>query len=400
MTHRLWRVLLVACGVVLLLAVSGGSSAAGTPCEDACWAAFSHCIAIYGPNEAACYFQRNACLETCYPNGCSVPGFGTIEDHDFGAVAVGGRVEWERHFRNKYDHRCALHLSWSVNASDPWWESPAQEGPYRFTKGQEFHLKDGEHQVTAVEFAPTQEGEFRICGYYWWYDAGDSHWHNGSTIRYRGVGVQPGSFAPAPGETNMTTRAEVFPQPVAGWHHSDVVVELDAVPGRAPVRSIFYSLSGAQQQAGRVIEGAHAEFVVSAEGVTTITYFGIDTFNNPSPQQTLTVRIDKFALAGWVFIDLNRDGVRQWRERAGLARVRLNLTRDGEFCASTVSTPPSGWYEFVTLPAGRYCLSMDPPADRVTTTGAQRCFTWAGPAVVSFGVEGERTLLPLTVGRK
>jgi hypothetical protein len=80
----------------------------------------------------------------------------------------------------------------------------------------------------------------------------------------------------------------------AGWHHGDVVVDLDATDpaGGAGVKQIDYSLTGAQV-GGAVIEGAAAQDIIVVEGVTTVRVFATDNAGNVESPQDFDVRIDR-----------------------------------------------------------------------------------------------------------
>lgn len=81
-----------------------------------------------------------------------------------------------------------------------------------------------------------------------------------------------------------------------GWNISNVTVTLSATDnaGGSGVKQIQYSLSGAQS-GGSVVSGNTATFAISAEGVTTITYFAQDNAGNSEAPKTLIVQIDKTA---------------------------------------------------------------------------------------------------------
>lgn len=273
-------------------------------------------------------------------------------------------------------------------------------GPFKLTYGQRWELKPGEHQKTAVAFTPQQAGTFRGVAYYYWDMRGATF--KEVAIRYVGTAVPAGQLAPAPGVAGIAAQASVSPPTTGGWHHSNVTVKIEATDSFAPIRAIFYALSGAQKESGKLVQGSSASVVISAAGVTTITYFAVDVYENAGKPQTLTVRVDKSPLAGWVFIDTNGDGWIQDAEQAGLANVRLNLTRDGAAYASTTSTVPRGWYAFEIMEPGSYCLSMKTPPGYSNTSPIERCFAWAGTGtIVNFGVTKANTVrLPLILSSR
>lgn len=93
-----------------------------------------------------------------------------------------------------------------------------------------------------------------------------------------------------------TTQAEVLPQPnAAGWNQTPVVVRLTAVDtGNSGLRDITVVGSGAQVVSGTV-PGDTAEVNLSAEGITSLTYFATDVAGNQEAPQQLVVRIDQTA---------------------------------------------------------------------------------------------------------
>lgn len=105
----------------------------------------------------------------------------------------------------------------------------------------------------------------------------------------------------SPGQTTFadttppTTTAAVAPSPNSSqWNNTNVVVILSATdnPGGSGVGSISYSLGGAQT-GGAVVPGSTASVTISAEGITTVTYFATDNAGNQESPKSLTVRVDK-----------------------------------------------------------------------------------------------------------
>ena len=94
-------------------------------------------------------------------------------------------------------------------------------------------------------------------------------------------------------DTPPETIATASPLPNAnGWNNGPVTVTLAATDDDSGVKTISYSLTGAQT-GGAVVTGSQATVTVSAHGITTLTYFATDAAGNVEPVQTLTVRIDK-----------------------------------------------------------------------------------------------------------
>jgi len=59
------------------------------------------------------------------------------------------------------------------------------------------------------------------------------------------------------------------------------------------VKQLTYAASGAQTRSSTTVGSATAAFTISAEGITTITFFGTDNVGNVETAKTLTVRLDK-----------------------------------------------------------------------------------------------------------
>jgi hypothetical protein len=83
----------------------------------------------------------------------------------------------------------------------------------------------------------------------------------------------------------------------AGWNSTDVAVSIGGgeVPAGTGVAHIEYQLSGATTAPLTQVDGERAEFTVSHEGVTTVTFRAVDNAGNVSVTRTLTIRIDKTA---------------------------------------------------------------------------------------------------------
>src|SRR5438034_9910133 len=95
----------------------------------------------------------------------------------------------------------------------------------------------------------------------------------------------------------MTTPTVSVPPNDRGWNQGSVTVTLAAADNARGwgVSFVSYSLAGAQSEAGTV--GAGGAVTVSAEGVTTITYFATDVAGNAETARTLVIRIDSNAPA-------------------------------------------------------------------------------------------------------
>ena len=100
------------------------------------------------------------------------------------------------------------------------------------------------------------------------------------------------SFA-ANDSTPPITTASVSPSPNGtGWNKSNVTVTLASAdnPGGSGVNSITYQMSGAQAV---TVPGSAASFTISAEDITTVSYYAQDNAGNVEAVETLVVNIDK-----------------------------------------------------------------------------------------------------------
>lgn len=80
-----------------------------------------------------------------------------------------------------------------------------------------------------------------------------------------------------------------------GWHSDDEVeVTLRASdPDGSGVKNITYCLQGAQAGDCVVAPGPETSFVISNEGITTVTYFATDNADNVEGLKTLAIRLDR-----------------------------------------------------------------------------------------------------------
>jgi len=94
--------------------------------------------------------------------------------------------------------------------------------------------------------------------------------------------------------------------------------------GGSGVKEIQFSLAGAQVGAG-IVPGGVATVPISANGVTTLTYFTRDNAGNQEPAKTLTVSIDK---NGPTIAGLPEPGCALWPPNHRLVHV-ATVTADG-----------------------------------------------------------------------
>jgi hypothetical protein len=96
----------------------------------------------------------------------------------------------------------------------------------------------------------------------------------------------------------MTTASVTPIANAAGWNNSNVTITLNSTdnePGGTGVKQVTYSASGAQTIARTVVAGSLTRFTITAEGITTITFFGTDNADNIETARTITISIDKTA---------------------------------------------------------------------------------------------------------
>jgi beta-propeller repeat-containing protein/HYR domain-containing protein len=94
--------------------------------------------------------------------------------------------------------------------------------------------------------------------------------------------------------TPPVTTALPSPMPNAsGWNSGDVMVTLSATDTDSEILQITYSASGAQFIASTTAPGETTSVLITAEGVTTITFFAVDTAGNQEDPKTVIVQIDR-----------------------------------------------------------------------------------------------------------
>lgn len=76
-----------------------------------------------------------------------------------------------------------------------------------------------------------------------------------------------------------------------GWHRRPVTVQL-AATDESGVKSIAFSLTGAQESGEQTVEADSASVTIRKQGVTTVSYQATDLAGNVSTATKLTVRLD------------------------------------------------------------------------------------------------------------
>jgi hypothetical protein len=146
------------------------------------------------------------------------------------------------------------------------------------------------------------------------------------------------------------TTATVSPGPNSnGWNSTDVTVSLNSTdnePGGTGVKQIQCALTGAQTLDTQTVLGATASVTISAEGLTTLTYFGTDQAGNMEQAKSLTLQIDKTPP---VLSGMPASGCTLWPPNHKLVEVATITAADalsgvapGSFEVSGSSNEPSG----------------------------------------------------------
>jgi TolB protein len=131
---------------------------------------------------------------------------------------------------------------------------------------------------------------------------------DGSTVYARVTSLSPFVIADL-GTQDQTapnvTATITSPASAAGWYGSDTFVLLRASDnaGGSGVASITYAINGGSDFSGGsssltggiVVNNSEVDIPVTAEGTTTISYFATDSAGNSSPEQTVTLQLDKTA---------------------------------------------------------------------------------------------------------
>jgi len=97
--------------------------------------------------------------------------------------------------------------------------------------------------------------------------------------------------------TPPVTTASASPGPnTNAWNNTNVTVSLnstDSETGSSGVKQIQYALTGAQSLDAQTVPASTASVTISAEGMTTLNYFGTDNAGNAEQSKSFSVQIDK-----------------------------------------------------------------------------------------------------------
>jgi uncharacterized repeat protein (TIGR01451 family) len=92
------------------------------------------------------------------------------------------------------------------------------------------------------------------------------------------------------------TTVAISPLPnSAGWNDSNVTINLTAADnlGGSGVKQVTYSVAGAQAIPATTVNSNSASFVISTEGISTISFFSTDNAGNVEAPNTRTIKLDK-----------------------------------------------------------------------------------------------------------
>ena len=138
-----------------------------------------------------------------------------------------------------------------------------------------------------------------------------------------------------------TTVAVSSPLPnTYGWNNTNVTLVLTAAEnaGGSGVKSITYSLTGAQTGGGTVLASS-TSFLISAEGVTTVTFYATDNAGNVEAVKTITVKIDTTPP---IITAVAAQTLEATSSAGAIATFALSATDTGSGLASLTSSPASG----------------------------------------------------------
>ena len=128
------------------------------------------------------------------------------------------------------------------------------------------------------------------------------------------------------------------PANAAGWHNSNVTVTLTATDDAngSGIKSITYSATGAQTIPSTTVNAATTNVVITAEGITTLSYFATDNEGNTSDVGTTTIRLDKTAPEAYLQLDPAK------KDFALFGRDGLSGVPSGPVTPSSIRRNPTG----------------------------------------------------------
>ncbi len=94
----------------------------------------------------------------------------------------------------------------------------------------------------------------------------------------------------------LTTQINIQPSVNEyGWNNTNVTITLTAAnnQGGSGVKEIHYYALDETALGGRVISGSTAQLLITAEGLTTLTYWAVDNAGNTETKKRLEIKIDK-----------------------------------------------------------------------------------------------------------
>ena len=154
--------------------------------------------------------------------------------------------------------------------------------------------------------------------------------------------VQAAHALVKPAQPPAVTATAVPAAGADGWNVQPVTVTIQATDQGGGVASVGYQASGSQSGAKTTVPGSQATLTVSAEGVTTVSFWATDKLGTSSKPQTLTVQLD---LGPPTYSCAAPDG--QWHA----ADVSLACTAKDPFAG--LADPSAAAFELSTsVPAG------------------------------------------------
>ena len=174
-----------------------------------------------------------------------------------------------------------------------------------------------------------------------------------------------------------TTTAIPSPGPNGyGWNNTSVAVALNSTDntGGSGVKQIQFSLSGAESLALETVAGNTASVTISAQGITTLTYFATDNAGNVETAKTLTVRIDETPP---VISGLPTPGCSIWPPNHKLVQVATVTATDtlsglapGSFSVTGTSNDPTDGQIVITGGPSQFIVQLGADKGEVYTLTA------------------------------